>query len=66
MKWTDEQLAQYNEQGYLFMPGLLSADEVDGTQRRCSAFAQWRERRVASGTRTRRCCASGLSRPSER
>ena len=29
MKWTDEQLAQYNEQGYLFMPGLLSADEVD-------------------------------------
>ena len=29
MKWTDEQLARYDEQGYLFMPGLLSSDEVD-------------------------------------
>ena len=29
MQWTEEQIAQYNDLGYLFSPGLLSSDEVD-------------------------------------
>ena len=29
MRWTDGQLAQYNEQGFLLLPGLLSPGETE-------------------------------------
>tara|TARA_B100001123_G_scaffold365348_1_gene424274 strand:+ start:1380 stop:2153 length:774 start_codon:yes stop_codon:yes gene_type:complete len=30
--WTDEQLETYNEQGFLFQPGLLSQQQIDDLQ----------------------------------
>ena len=30
--WTDEQLEKYNEQGFLFQPGLLSQQQIDDLQ----------------------------------